>query len=101
MKSFRSYQLARSLYRDIVSIELPRPLGDQLRRAAASCALTLAEGYGRVSLADQRRFFVMTLGSIREVQAIFDLACDRFTDTQRDQLDHLAASVWRLVHRPR
>ena len=55
MKSFRSYQLARSLYRDIVSIELPRPLGDQLRRTAASCALTLTEGYGRTSIADQRR----------------------------------------------
>ena len=101
MKSFRSYQLARSLYRDVIAIELPRPLGDQLRRAAASCALTLAEGYGRTSVADQRRFFVMALGSIREVQAIFDLACDRFTDSHRDHLDHLAASVWRLVHRPR
>jgi len=25
MKSFRSYQLARSLYRDMIAIELPRP----------------------------------------------------------------------------
>lgn len=97
MKSFRTYHLAVRFHRETQPLRLQRPLGDQLRRAASSVALTLAEGYGRATLADQRRFFAMSLGSVRECQAVFDLAGDAVSAAQRDLLDHLAASVWRLL----
>ena len=98
MKTFRTYHLARDFYRQIVPLKLVRPLRDQLHRAAASVALNLAEGYGRQTLADQRRFFAMALGSVRECQAVLDLAADVVPGGLTDQLDHLAASTWRLLH---
>jgi four helix bundle protein len=98
MKTFRTYHLARDFYRQVEGLKLTRPLRDQLRRAAAGVALNLAEGYGRPTLADQRRFFAMALGSVRECQAVFDLAADGVPASLRDHLDHLAASAWRLLH---
>jgi len=98
MKTFRTYNLARDFYRLVVPLKLVRPLRDQLHRAAASVALNLAEGYGRQTLADQRRFFAMALGSVRECQAVLDLAADAVPAPLRDHLDHLAASTWRLLH---
>jgi four helix bundle protein len=98
MKTFRTYHLARNFYRLIVPLKLVRPLRDQLRRAAASVALNLAEGYGRQSLPDQQRFFAIALGSIRECQAVFDLACETIPPDLHDLLDRLAASTWRLLH---
>lgn len=50
-------------------------LTDQLRRAFASVVLTLAEGNAKTSHAERHRFFEMSLGSLAEVGASFDLAC--------------------------
>jgi four helix bundle protein len=98
MKEFRTYVLSKEFFCKIRKLKIPRPLGDQLRRASASVALNLAEGYGRSSLADQRRFFSMALGSVRECQAVFDLLEDEIAGELRDHLDHMAASVWRLIN---
>ena len=98
MKNFRTYTLSKDFYRMIKPLKLKRPLGDQLSRAAASIALNLMEGYGRSTLVDQRRFFSIALGSVRECQAVFDLAEDEVAAELKDHLDHLAASVWRLLH---
>ena len=98
MQNFRTYSLSRDFYKMIKPLKLAKPLGDQLRRAAASIALNLAEGYGRATLADQRRFFSIALGSVRECQAVFDLADTEIKKEVHDHLDHLAASVWRLLH---
>ena len=98
MKTFRTYDLARDFYRLVAPLKLVRPLRDQLHRAAASIALNLAEGYGRQTLADQRRFFAIALGSVRECQAVLDLAADAVPADLRPHLDHLAASTWRLLH---
>lgn len=48
-------------------------LGDQLRRAAASVVLNLAEGYGRTSRIEQARFTAIARGSALECVAILDL----------------------------
>ena len=98
MQNFRTYSLSRDFYRQVNNIKLKRPLGDQLHRAAASIALNLSEGYGRSTLADQRRFFSIALGSVRECQAVFDLAGEEIDTSLKNHLDHLAASVWRLIH---
>ena len=98
MRNFRTYVLSRDFFRKIKPLKLKKPLGDQLQRAAASVALNLSEGYGRSTFADQQRFFSMALGSVRECQAVFDLADAEIGRDLHDHLDHLAAALWRLLH---
>ncbi len=42
-------------------------------RASSSIALNLAEGSGKRTPQDQRRFYAIAFGSLRECQAILDL----------------------------
>ncbi len=51
-------------------------LRDQLNRAALSIALNIAEGTGRTTKADQRRFLIMARGSVHECVALMDM-CQR------------------------
>ena len=55
---------------------LPRghaPLLDQLRRAASSIVLNVAEGAGRFEPPDKRRFYLFARGSAVECSAILDV----------------------------
>ena len=98
MRQFRSYQLAVNLYRcaaRLQSKQLPCHLRDQLKRAASSVVLNLAEGYGRLNTGDQGKFYKISLGSAREVQAIFDLIED---DTDLVKLaDDVAKNIYCLI----
>ncbi len=96
LTQFRSYQLAVKFYRDCRSIKIPTHLKSQLERAASGIALCLAEGYGRKSFQDKNRFYQMSLGSVRECQAIFHLA-DVKSPVLRDQIDHLGAAIYKLT----
>ena len=61
----------------IVIAELPSGYGflaDQLRRAASSIPLNFAEGYGKHTKREQRRFFMIARGSACEVAAALDVA---------------------------
>ncbi len=51
----------------------PKAMQEQLMRASASVALNVAEGSGKHSLSDQRRYYGIALGSLRECEAILDL----------------------------
>src|SRR4051812_31674116 len=48
----------------------------QLRRAALSVHLNIAEGCSRKSLAERKRFFEISRGSVIEIDALFDIASD-------------------------
>ena len=50
------------------------PLADQLRRAAISVPLNIAEGSGRFTDPDRVRFFSIARGSAMECGAILDIA---------------------------
>lgn len=65
-------------------------------KAASSIALNLAEGSERGSDVDQRRFYRMAMGSIRECQAVLDLI-SRGRENQATKIaDELGAAVFKL-----
>jgi four helix bundle protein len=96
MKNFRTYQLSIQFNRATSKAIVSGHLRNQLLRAASSVTLNLGEGYGRVQSGDQRRFFKIALGSLRECQACFALSEGILSELE-DLADHLAASLWKLI----
>ncbi|MCB0704032.1 MAG: four helix bundle protein [Saprospiraceae bacterium] len=76
------YQRIRSLNKVLLPflyqklIQLDPYLVDQLKRASLSAALNLAEGTGRTSSADKKRFYVMSRSSVYECVALLDTLVD-------------------------
>jgi four helix bundle protein len=93
--TFRSYQVAGQVFKQFRTLQLPAYLKDQGLRAASSIVLNLAEGSGKDSPADRRRFYQIAMGSTRELQSILDLA-DQVPTSLREQADHLGACVYNL-----
>ena len=98
MKNFRTFQLAATFYRLSRSLPLRGPLREQLSRAALSIPLNLAEGRGKQSVKDQKRFFSIAFGSVRECQAILILANLEGSEAWK-MLDTVAASLYTLIKR--
>lgn len=76
---FRVYQDAKAFHHKIVFLtkEFPKEflyLKDQLRRAALSVVLNIAEGSAKYSDKDFRRYIKNALGSITESAACLDVA---------------------------
>ena len=95
--NFRTYQLALALHQGCKALKLTGELGDQINRASLSVVLNLAEGSGKLTANDRRRFFAMALGSIREVQAC--LAVSSSSDLQ-GLADKVGAHTYKLIHKP-
>jgi four helix bundle protein len=94
---FRTYELALRYHRLVEAARTPAYLRDQLLRASSSVVLNVAEGSGKTSPADKRRFFAIALGSFRESCACIDLANQR-TQEINTVADQLGAHLWRLCH---
>jgi len=78
---FQVYKDAKIFYKQCVSLtrKFPRDyweLGDQLRRAAVSVCLNIAEGSAKYSDRDFKRFIENSLGSINEAVACLDIVFD-------------------------
>lgn len=80
-------------------------LTSQLRRAAVSVASNLAEGYGRASRQDFRRFTAMARGSVLEVQTQLTIA-SRLGFAEERRIGPVAAAaedvgkmLWSLMNR--
>jgi len=79
-----------------------RALADQLRRAASSVVLNIAEGNRRTGK-DRLHFFRIAAGSAAEVRAALDVArawgMIGVTSAGEAELDRVLAMLWRLTHR--
>jgi four helix bundle protein len=91
--NFKVYRDAKSFYREIVLItrKFPREhweLGDQIRRSALSVCLNIAEGSGKNSDKEFRRYLDNSLGSVNETAAGIDIAFDNglIMEKMRDSL---------------
>ena len=100
IKNFRAYNLAVDFNRLANAIKLPCHLKDQLSRAASSICLNLAEGSARRTSVDQRRFFYIAFGSLRECEAILDLSSEENVEAKA-LADKLAAHIYCLIKRVR
>ena len=75
----RSYKAAKAIYE--MTVEFPNEerygITNQLRRAALSIPLNIAEGYAkRESQEELKRFLMMALGSSNEVLVLIDFSKD-------------------------
>lgn len=80
-RKFRVYQEAKRLHREVLLIvnKFPREyiyIADQLRRSTLSIVLNIAEGSSKQSDKDFNRFIAMSLGSIDESVAAFEVCFD-------------------------
>ena len=74
-----SYQLALQVHRQTLNFPdfEKYELGSQLRRAAISIPVNIAEGYGKKSsVAEFKRFLMIAQGSKEEVKVLLELAKD-------------------------
>ena len=78
-----------------------RALADQLRRAASSVALNIAEGNRRAGQ-DRLQFFRIAAGSAAEVRAALEVARAwghlEASPAAEALLDRVLAMLWRLTH---
>lgn len=84
---------------DTVANELPRGRGylaDQLRRAATSIALNIAEGAGEFSQQDKSRFYRMARRSATECAAAFDV-CQCLNLLAQNKIENGYALLRRII----
>ena len=73
-----SKQLVLCCYKETKTFPLEEKFGltQQVRRAALSVHLNVAEGCSRKSIAERRRFYEIARGSIIEIDAALEIAID-------------------------
>ena len=96
MKNFRTFNLAIEFTQECRRLKLRGSMRDQLLRAAQSIALNLAEGRGKPTVKDQKKYFSIAFGSIRECQAVFMIEGLEGTPLW-SVLDSLAAHTYKLI----
>jgi len=67
---------------------------DQLNRASLSVCLNLAEGSGKTSIKDRKKFYEIALASHRETQCLIELIKNPHL---AKKADHLGASLFQLI----
>ena len=94
IRNFRCYDLAVQFYRTAGRLNLPRHLKEQLLRAASSIVLNLAEGDGRQTAADRRRFLTSHMEAFANVSRYWILSLMR-------PLHSKPTSLFRLIQNTR
>lgn len=98
LSNFRCYSLSLEFHRQCRDYALPAYLKNQLLRAAASVSLNLCEGCGKPpGSRDRLRFYTIALGSLRESQAVLELA-PRPSARLKRLADGLGGALYRLCY---
>ena len=93
MKNFRTYELAKTFYKNTQKIKLTGPTKNQFERATLSIVLSMAEGSAKPTRKDRRKFYRIALRSLRESQCILSLLEYK---TLEHEADKLGAHLYRL-----
>ena len=86
MQKFKTYQLAVQFYHKSNKLTLKGPMKNQFQRAVLSIVLNLAEGSAKSSSKERRKFYEISLGSLRETQAILILINHQVLIKEADKL---------------
>ena len=95
--NFKTYQVSLEFFKLVRAQKVEVFMRDQFLRAASSICLNLAEGSGKNTPTDQRKFYSIALGSLRECQAICDLHSPKMNSLS-ETADQLGAMIYRLIH---
>jgi len=91
-----AYRLALEFHARLTPLARARGLAslrDQLLRAADSIVLNIAEGAGRTSRDDKRRFYDIALGSLTECAAVLDCLRNRAAIAPQTHQDCRALAI--------
>lgn len=70
----RTYDLALELYKECEKLRHDnRYIKDQLKPASLSIVLNITEGTGRLTPNERKRFYTISLGSLRESQCLLEI----------------------------
>ena len=102
----RAYAKAKEIHQ--ISQEFPKleqyEIGSQLRRAALSVVLNIAEGYGRKDSAGEFQHFLRTsMGSCNEVRVLIELSKDLgyIEESKYQELEEAYEVIGRQLYRLR
>ena len=73
------------------------PIKNQFERASLSIVLNLAEGASKPTIKDRQKFYNISLASLRECQAIFDIIGHIVL---KEEYDILGEHIWILIQNP-
>ncbi len=98
MKNFRTYDLALDFYNTCQTRSIRnRVIKDQFDRASLSIVLNLAEGSGKPTTKDRRKFYSIAMGSLRETQALLKILNWK---NELQASDRLGAFLFKLIQNP-
>jgi len=102
-----SYKLSLYIYK--ITDKYPKDeiygIVSQIRRAAISVPLNIAEGYGRLSSEDFKRFLKISLGSANETSTLIELSKDLgYIDNKEyenliKQYDILGRKIYKFIEK--
>ena len=99
------YELSLCIYKLTTSYPKHEIYGmtSQIRRAAVSVSLNIAEGYGRKSKDEFKRFLRISLGSVNETETLLELSRDLgYIEEAKcgkliEQYEILGKKIYRLI----
>jgi len=98
------YQKSKNYHSELAALATNKTfdkiLSNQLKRAALSIPLNIAEGTGRYTLADRRNFYVIARGSVFECAAIIDLLQTQknITSEQKEYFYNLSEELSKMLY---
>ncbi len=117
MKKLKTYQIAKTFYNNSKVLCLRGPLKNQFQRATLSIVLNIAEGSAKTTAGslfqlenikvypvsqlnqptakDRKRFYAISLGLLRETQAILDLIEHKELIKEADILGAFLYKLWK------